>query len=138
MDFSPGLHKVVSLDVAATAAEAASLGYKVFILPAHGIFDKMTFFDAVRATLPLNPPVHTSWDALDDSLWEGLYELTEDRILILWPNARVMSANGTWSTPGFSDFQNALDIFEQAAATLGNPKYAPNPKDVVVIVEIGA
>jgi len=60
--------------------------WRVFRLPP-GIRDRTTFFDAVRAVLPLDPPVVTdrSCDALADSLWEGLSVLPDKKIVITWP-----------------------------------------------------
>lgn len=38
------------------------------------IKSKDDFFEAVRAVLPLDPPLvlNKVWDALSDSIWEGL------------------------------------------------------------------
>jgi hypothetical protein len=47
------------------------------------------FFDSVRNTFPLDPPLigDRSWDALSDSLWEGLFILPARKIAILWPDS---------------------------------------------------
>lgn len=67
-------------------------GWRVFDLP-KGISSKTAFFDGVRSTLPLDPPVqgNQSWDALADSLWSGLDSLTDDMILIVWPDSLEMA-----------------------------------------------
>ena len=68
-----------------------SIGYRVFNLP-EKLVSKDDFFEGVRQTLPLDPPLCTnrSWDALDDALWSGLDSLKENRILIIWPSANLM------------------------------------------------
>ena len=68
-------------------------GWTVFRLDAN-IVDSVGFFASVRKTLPLNPPVVSDfcWDALSDSLWEGLLELTDKRIAIIWPTASALSS----------------------------------------------
>jgi hypothetical protein len=48
------------------------------------------FFEAMKALLPLDPPLvgNRSWDALSDSLWSGLDQLAADNIAIVWPSVR--------------------------------------------------
>ncbi|UOZ11023.1 SUKH-3 domain-containing protein [Amycolatopsis sp. WQ 127309] len=53
-----------------------------------------TFFAAVRAALPLDPPVpgSRSWDALSRSLYAGLRGLGAARVEIRWPDAERFAA----------------------------------------------
>src|SRR5208282_6398864 len=75
MEFKIGLTRTGALDAEATRRQAEQSGYTTFMLPEKGIVDRVSFFEAVRTTLPLDPPLvgSRSWDALSDSLWEGLY-----------------------------------------------------------------
>ncbi|MER7990266.1 barstar family protein [Streptomyces noursei] len=72
---------------------------------------KVAFFDAIRSSFPLDPPVIScrSWDALSDSLWQGIYSSGHDREVILWPDATIFSRE----TP--EDFRIAMEILEEVA-----------------------
>jgi hypothetical protein len=116
------IHSTPELELLATEHEAS--GWKVYTLPAR-IGDRTDFFDGVRSVLPLDPPVrdNVSLDELEDSLWEGLYRLAADRVVIVWPDALHMAR---LSDP---EFNEALDVLMQVAyglslerPTLGKPK----------------
>ena len=101
-------------------------GFLVFSLPS-GIVDKSSFFDAIRSCLPLDPPVvsNRSWDALSDSLWEGLSELAENRIAIVWPTEEVAAAE---------DMKIAMGVLDQVARLLADPvATVGKPKELVVV-----
>lgn len=132
MELRPGLIRTTSLDVEATRREANHAGYTTFVLPAEDIVDRVSFFNAVRATLPLDPPLMgtRSWDAMSDSLWEGLYGLPDQRIAILWPNARAMASAAS------PDFEMALNVLTDVATSLANPHATRGkPKELTVIIE---
>lgn len=132
MELRPGLSRVAALDVEATRRQASEAGYTTFVLPAGGVVDRASFFDAIRTTLPLDPPVvgSRSWDALSDSLWEGLHALSDRRIAILWPNARTMARKSS------ADFETALDILTDVVTLLGDPRATVGkPKEVALVVE---
>ncbi len=123
----------VDMDAASNiVAERERQGWRIFRLPRF-IASKRQFFEGVRETLPLDPPLHGNevWDALDDSLWEGLCSLSEDKIVILWPNAAEMKAHAA------DDFAIARFILEDLPKSLGDPVVtAGTPKQVLVILEI--
>lgn len=132
MELKPGLQRTGVLDVKATRRQAEEAGFTTFVLPAKNIVDRASFFDAVRATFPLDPPLvgSRSWDALSDSLWEGLYTHPARRILILWPSARAMESSAS------SDFETALNVLSDVANLLGDRQATrDNPKEVAVLVE---
>src|SRR5579859_6913650 len=114
MRIQPGLARVDHLDVDATQRESEQAGYTVFVLRGGTIADSESFFDAVRATFPLDPPIASSqsWDALSDSLWEGLYRHASQRIVILWPRAAFMAK----SAP--AEFEAALGVLTQVSNLL--------------------
>jgi len=79
-----GLRQIADFDVETGARELANCGNRVFLL-ASGIKDKRAFFEGVRRSLPLDPPLvgdHT-WDALSDSLWNGLHGVDASAIAII-------------------------------------------------------
>jgi hypothetical protein len=132
MTFKPGLSRTGSLEVETTRRQAEQAGYTTFVLPTEGIVGRASFFDAVRTTFPLDPPLSGShsWDAMSDSLWEGLYTHDARRIAILWPNARVMAD----AAP--SDFEMALNVLADVASLLADPRATVDkPKEVTVLVE---
>jgi hypothetical protein len=132
MKIEPGLNRIGMVDVEATRRHAEQAGYTTFVLPENGIVDRASFFEAVRATFPLDPPLigSDSWDALSDSLWEGLYKHSARRIAILWPRTRGM-AN---SSP--TDFETALNVLADVANSLTDPRAAcDNPKEIAILVE---
>lgn len=132
MEIKPGLHRTGALDVDATQRQVEQAGYTTFVLPKTGIVDRASFFDAVRATFPLDPPLlgSRSWDALSDSLWEGLYTHAARRIAILWPSTRAMASSAS------ADFETALNVLADVASSLADPRATrDNPKEVAVLVE---
>ena len=134
MILKPGLLRIETLDVEATRHQAEMAGYVTFVLPAEGIVDRASFFDAIRATLPLDPPLigSRSWDALSDSLWEGLQTHAAKRIAILWPNTRTLADSS------LSDFETALSVLVDVASSLADPQITcDNPKEVALFVEHG-
>jgi hypothetical protein len=81
--------------------------------------DKDQFFASVRAVLPLDPPVQTSysWDALSDSLWEGLHQLGVETVAIVWPQSeQMMHAEG-------EAYPVAIDILTDLVFSLADPKF---------------
>lgn len=132
MKILQGINRVDNLDANAIRREAEQAGYTVFVLPKDSIKDVDTFFNAVRATFPLDPPLISSksWDALSDSLWEGLHTYSAQRITILWPKATRMAS----SAP--AEFKTALSVFTQISNLLADPRATcGNPKELAVLVE---
>lgn len=104
-------------------------GKRVFCFPSH-IASKDQFFDGMRATFPLDPPLHGyhGWDALADSLWSGLDELQEQDIVIVWRDSRYMQMQAV------EDFAIALDILHDLPGTLADVALtAGQPKQLLVL-----
>jgi hypothetical protein len=73
---------------------------------------------------PPFPPGSRSWDALSDSVWQGLYDRSENEFAIIWPNAHKMALRDPL------EFRIAIDALEgvyelllDSAATLGRVKH---------------
>lgn len=132
MEIKPGLKRTRAVDAEATRRQAEQAGYTTFVLPEKGIVDRASFFEAVRTTLPLDPPLigSHSWDALSDSLWEGLYRHCDRRIAILWLGTRGMA------TAAPADFEIAVNVLADVANSLLDPRATrDNPKEIAVLVE---
>jgi Barstar (barnase inhibitor) len=119
-----GLQQIADFDVETGVRELVNRGSRVFMLPG-GIKDKCAFFEGIRKSLPLDPPVvsNHSWDALSDSLWGGLDGLDASEIAIIWPGSAEMA------TAQPEDFEIAKSILSDltesladAIPTLGNVK----------------
>jgi len=98
-----------------TEDQLHSEGWTVFRLP-QNIVDKDSFFDAVRQTLPLDPPLMTnrSWDALADSLWQGLYCLPNNRLAIIWPDSNALA------TGDAKDYKTVVGILTDCSELLAD------------------
>ncbi len=98
----------------------------------HTITDtKFGFFEAIQAALPLGPPIQTlNWDALTDSLWEGIYQLDENWAVIAWKGAPSMKLNDP------ELYCIALDVLEDVARQLQDEKATlRKTKTLSVLVE---
>ncbi len=126
MTDSQRIHRLAGADDFTAIADAA--GSKVVIeLSTAGGSGRKAFFDAVRSAVPLDPPVITerSWDALEDSLWEGLFQLPEDRIVIAWLDASGYEVSFPEDHEvAMSVLASVVDLLADEHATSGHPKDA--------------
>jgi hypothetical protein len=132
MKMEPGLTMMAHWDMDAVAQEATRNGIPTYVLPDTGVVGRESFFEAVRTSLPLDPPLlgTRSWDALSDSLWEGLHALDADRVVIMWPNSATMFRAAT------ADYKMALNVLADVAASLADPSATSGkPKAVLIYVE---
>jgi hypothetical protein len=126
-----GLSIVGPSEVDAAADEARREGVPLFVLSTGDGADREAFFDAVRRTLPLDPPLPSarSWDALEDSVWQGIYDVASGRAVIVWRDAPEFAAKDR------VDFEEALSVFKSIAQTLSEPRYTDGrPKTLCVYV----
>jgi barstar (barnase inhibitor) len=127
-----GVVKISSGSVPAIIEEARKTGAAVYKLPSDAVTSKAEFFEAVRRTLPLDPPLVGSrlvWDALSDSLSGGLANLGSDRVFIIWPDSALLEAEAP------ADFETAVSIFRHIVATRKNQAYSRGqPKDIRVFL----
>lgn len=124
-----GFFSVDELTVEKVMLAAHTDGKRVFCFPSH-IASKDQFFDGIRATFPLDPPLHGhhGWDALADSLWSGLDGLQEQDIVIVWRDSRYMQMQAV------EDFAIALDILHDLPGTLADVALtAGQPKQLLVL-----
>lgn len=119
-----GVVRMPTGDVARAVNRLRGEHWRMYVL-ASVIQDQAAFFDAVRAVLPLDPPLvsNRSWEALEDSLWEGLRLLSEDRIAIIWPNVCLIEQNQPRAcATAIRVLTDIADTIADDAFTLGRPK----------------
>lgn len=114
MKFRAGVVKLADIDIDSLREEVLVDGGAMFVLPRVGIVDRDTLLDGARTALPMSPPLQgtRSWDAFADSLWQGVVDLPNSRVVVVWPNARAMATND------LAEFGVALEVFEDVARLL--------------------
>ena len=132
MKLKAGLHHMDASDLDNVAAEAELDQWKVFELDGRTAIDRGdSFFDSVRDSLPMDPPLqrNRSWDALSDSLWGGIDSLPCDKVLIIWRYSSTMASATS------SDYEIAKEILNDVSCSLGRSDDTDgNTKEVCVIV----
>ena len=126
----PGVHLAVGRNVDEVRGELDSTRWTVLVLPP-GITDKASFFDAVCAACPLDPPlmrVRLVWDALSDSLWGGLDALEADKVALLWPES------GTMEKRSPSDYAIAREVMSSVTISLADTKATVGQPTLVTVV----
>ena len=124
-----GLTIIRPTQAAEVQAAAKREGVPLYAISAS---DRETFFDAVRSFLPLNPPLRSSrsWDALADSLWQGLYDLKVPRTVILWIDTALFREESP------EDFDTALAVLTGITEELADQgPTAGRPMEVCVYVD---
>lgn len=133
MDLQPGLALIDPSAVEEIAEAARQVGLRVYVIDTGDGVGREAFFDAVRASLPQDPPLlgSRSWDALSDSVWEGMRCLDVDRIAIVWPDATAFRQHAE------SDFAVAMSVLGDLADSLADVQVTNGaPKKVSVFVGI--
>jgi Barstar (barnase inhibitor) len=131
VEFRSGVTVLGPAEIEIAVAEARDVGLPVFVIStgAHG--EGEAFFSAVRAVLPLDPPLKSSrsWDALADSLWEGIRLLDSETAVIVWPDSwQFKNANPR-------DYDVAIAILDDVSRSLRNPVVTGGrPKAVSILL----
>lgn len=112
--------------------EAVRRNIPAYVISTDQRVGREAFFDAVRSTLPLDPPLISSrsWDALSDSLWEGIRSLDANRVVILWPDSPLFSERAP------HEFDIATSVLADVARSLADPE-ATRGRPVEVSIYIG-
>jgi hypothetical protein len=123
----PGLNRRTGANIERLVEELRAAGWRVYLLPL-GIGDKTAFFEAVKAVLPLDPPLvgNRSWEALSDSVWGGLDGIDANRIAIVWPRVDLGES---------PDLETAMSVLEGVARSLGDAEATNGAvKEVSVVI----
>ncbi|WP_174430248.1 barstar family protein [Burkholderia metallica] len=120
-----------AIEAASIAEECRRSGWLVIIFP-EKIASKDQFFDGIRDNCPLDPPLqgNRSWDALADSLWSGLDEVDNERIVIFWPDSEKMAAVEP------DAYVVATDIFEDLCVSLAGSSVAASRAKTFLVFKI--
>ena len=127
----PGVYVIDAIEARGIAEECRRRGWLVIVL-SEKIASKNQFFDTVRDNCPLDPPLQSnrSWDALADSLWSGLDEVDNERIVIFWPDSDRMVA----AEP--DAYAIATDIFEDLCASLADSNVTASRAKILLVFKI--
>ncbi|WP_322075972.1 barstar family protein [Burkholderia cepacia] len=127
----PGSYVIGAIEAKHIAEEYERSGWMVIYLPAE-IATKDQLYDAIRSNCPLDPPLHSnrSWDALADSLWSGLKEADNERIVIFWPGSDRMVA----AEP--DAYAIATDIFEDLCVSLADSNVTASGSKILLVFKI--
>lgn len=95
-----------------------------------GIRTKTAFFDAIKATLPLDPPIvgSQSWDALSDSIWNGLDNSTAQQLAIIWPGSDEMARTEC------EEFEQATSVLSDISDLLADPEATVGQTKALVVL----
>ena len=118
MDFSSGVFPVAADGFSEILRSAHEQGIRVFTVHTRGKAGREPFFDAVRAEFPLDPPVPNpgGWEALDDSLWEGIRTMPVDRLVLVWPDS------DSYRRDSPEDHRLALDVLDSVSSLLADER----------------
>jgi hypothetical protein len=126
----PGLYVIDSIEAKRIAEECGRDDWLVIFLP-EGVASMDQFFDAIRSTCPLDPPLCSNrrWDALADSMWSGLNELEQEKIAIFWPNSDCLKA----AEP--EAFAIATDILTDLCTSLADPNVKASSTKTLLVFQ---
>lgn len=128
MQFDAGVMRVAKAELSTVIRAAHAQRISTYTLA--DVTDRDSFFDAVRVTLPLDPPLmsNRSWDAMIDSLGAGLAENKARSILIAWPD------EGAWDPASLAERDIARDVLESAAERAGCMPPRAGGKRVTILI----
>lgn len=97
------------------------------------VFDKTTFWAAVRQALPSDPAFGSkpSWDGFADSLFGGIDRLASTKIAIVWMVAHRMAR----ASP--DEFSMAVDCFTSVASQLADLGTGVSCQNELIVVLLG-
>jgi hypothetical protein len=131
MEFQQGIQVMREIAVSHLVSEGQRAGFHAYVLSSPAVLDRESFFLAIRSCLPLDPPIlgTDNWDALQDSIWSGLDEAPDKKVLIVLPSSASFEKNA----PG--DFETACDVLAKVAEQLADPVATVGaPKILAVVV----
>lgn len=99
-------------------------GAVVFVLDLGSRPTRTDFFESVAATLPLDPPAGPGmvWDAIRDSLLDGILSLKAEDVVVYWRNAHeFMTADRQSYEIALEVLADASEALASEEATVGQP-----------------
>jgi hypothetical protein len=100
--------------------------FTILTMNGQDIYDESSFFTIVEDALPLDPPLNgmVNWDAFADSLWEGVLNLNQKQVAIIWTDVEKVL------NEGLKCLLKAMDIFSDTARGL----YVEKTHSVVLLI----
>ena len=126
-----GTHRLAMISQLPTE-ELKEEGWRVLTLPT-GVRSRHAFFEAIRAIVDLDPPIVTdaSWDALSDSLWEGLTKRPEQRVAIVWIQDEAFCDDSP------DDCRTAEEVLSDLSTAAGDDQLTVGSPVVVAVFLVG-
>jgi hypothetical protein len=125
-----GVRRVLRAQIDEVETSLRDAGWLILRIPC-GARDKDSFLAKLRECVPLDPPMpepRNNWDALRDSLWNGLCSLSNPCIAIVWSDARTMQC----ASP--RDFGVAASILAETAQGLADSTVTHLPAKRVAVI----
>jgi Barstar (barnase inhibitor) len=112
-----GVHERKGVDIAGLLATLRGGDWPTFTL-AGAPKDWDGFVASIKAVLPLDPPIERGiWDAVYDSLWEGIHMLNAEKVVIVWPGSDRLRKGDPLA------YEKAIDLFTVLVFSLADPKF---------------
>ncbi|MEV6583677.1 hypothetical protein AB0M92_36685 [Streptomyces sp. NPDC051582] len=116
MEFEAGIHQAKAAEVEPLLRAWAGSGVRVFEVDTGDTVEKAAVILSLAGVLPTEPPAcGQSWEAFEDSLWEGIFQLKEPRVAIALRGRH-------WTNQPYGAVQMVLDILEHVVEVLGDEK----------------
>lgn len=128
MELKLGINFIKENEIAIVRQNAEQKKYKVYDINASC---KHTIFENIKSKLPLDPPLVSNhvWDALLDSLFEGLSLEKSDEFLLICHETHEYKINHP------SDYVIFLDVLKSVSDGLfDSENTAGNPKNLYIIM----
>jgi Barstar (barnase inhibitor) len=104
------INVVAATDLDRLVAALADEGYVAIVLDGSNITDKASLLAQADIDLPRPDDLHPhNWDALADTLWNGLVDAAADQLAIVWTGAHHLARSD------LQDFLTAVDILARTA-----------------------
>ncbi|WP_175481862.1 barstar family protein [Marinobacter zhejiangensis] len=118
MNLPPGLIKISSSQFEDVQWKEYLSEVDEIVIDGKGIVSKENIIDAIRANFPLDPPVESyNWDAISDSLWEGMDSKYRDTVVVIKGGLDFLKRND------FESYKVVMDIFSDISGSSSKKVY---------------
>ncbi|KPI31938.1 hypothetical protein OV450_7013 [Actinobacteria bacterium OV450] len=116
MELEAGIHQARAAEVEPLLSAWAGSGVRVFEVDTGDAVEQAEIILSLARVLPTEPlACGQSWDAFEDSLWEGIFQLKEPRVAIALRGKH-------WTNQPHGAVQIMLDILQYVVEALGDEK----------------
>lgn len=116
MEFEAGIHQARAAEVEPLLRVWAGSGVRVFEVDTGDAVEQAAVILSLARVLPMEPSAcGQSWDAFEDSLWEGIFQLKEPRVAIALHGKH-------WTNQPYGAVQTVLDSLQHVVEVLGDEK----------------